>query len=109
MTSTDTLFNFLRIPWQVIINYRITKLEVKTFRTGICHDENFGIVFKIIDNCMLILNASAIVWFAMIFNLPSVIYFFCHGVIKVAVEKDDVRFGIAIITQLFRYIFLCAF
>src|SRR6185437_485659 len=46
MAPTDSLFDSLRIPWQVVVNNQITKLEIDSLCGGFRGNQNRSVVTK---------------------------------------------------------------
>ena len=106
MTSTNPLLNLHRIPRKIIIDNRITELKVQTFGTGIRANQNLRIVFEVIDNGMLIFDASTVIGFSVILYSPCLIDVLRHDIIEVSVKQKDVFLGISGLAQLTSHILL---
>src|ERR1035438_1467211 len=51
MASPDALFDTLRVPRQIVVDYRLTELKVQTFCAGFGADENLRTCAELMYEC----------------------------------------------------------
>ena len=61
INTTTSLLDFHWVPRKVIVDDNIGKLQVQTFATGICRNENTGTGLKLLHGSISFVNAHAAV------------------------------------------------